>query len=40
MGLAILILAVIPVLFVFAPRAAFVALAVAIVLIVRGRTNR
>ncbi len=39
MGLPILILAVFPVLFVFAPRAAFVALAVAIVLIFRGRTS-
>ena len=39
MGLAILILAVFPVLFVFAPRAAFVALAVAIVLIFRGRAR-
>ena len=40
MGLAILILALFPVVYVFAPRAAFVALGVAIVLIVRGRTRR
>ena len=40
MGLAILILAIFHVLYVFAPRAAFVALAVAIVLIVRGRASR
>jgi len=40
MGMAILILAVFPVVYVFAPRAAFVALAVAIVFIYRGRTGR
>jgi hypothetical protein len=40
MSLAILILALFPVVYVFAPRAAFVALGVAIVLIVRGRTSR
>ena len=40
MGLAILILALFPVVYVFAPRAAFVALGVAIVLIYRGRARR
>lgn len=40
MGLAILILAVFPVLYIFAPRTAWIALAVAIVLIVRGRARR
>jgi hypothetical protein len=39
MGLAILILALFPVVYVFAPRAAFVALGVAIVLIVGGRAR-
>jgi len=40
MGMAILILAIFPVVYVFAPRAAFVALGLAIVVIYRSRARR